>query len=244
VAERSSRLRARAVRVGPQRLPASLTWPSQPASVRGLIVCTGHVGTAGRSGISRLATSRPTSIPTAGAPGVAREAALVRVLSQYGLATLFVDLLEAQEGPDARLGHDLLRLTQRAVETLDWVAGRPDLSSLRTGLCASGVLAAVALKAAVRRSAHVSAVVLSSGRPDLAGPDLARVAAPTLMIVGGMDLEALGFNRAAMLALACEKRLEVVPGAAQGFAEPGALEAMAHMAGAWLAGRLPGPARH
>jgi putative phosphoribosyl transferase len=64
------------------------------------------------------------------------------------------------------------------------------------------------------------------------------VQAPTLLIVGGNDTEVLQLNRSAARALTCEKRLEVVPGATHLFEEPGALEAVAHLAGAWFANHL------
>lgn len=218
--------RARGVRVGAPRLPAALTLPP---GARGLVVCT-HTGTAADPFGS---TARPGS----GRHDLRRDD-LSRLLSEHRLGTLIVGLNDERAAQDGDPAGDLDLLTVRMVETLDWAAGRADLAGLRTGLWATGVAAAAALIAATRRSARVSAVVSSSGRPDLAGPALARVAVPTLLIVGGNDPETLVFNRAAMLDLTCEKRLEVVPGAAHGFEEPGALEAMAHLAGAWLAGRL------
>jgi len=200
-----------------------------PPGARGLVICT-------RAG----QTDDPLAgaAPARGGGRDPRRDEVTRLLAQHGLATLFVDRLDECDAQDRPLAGRLALLAGRELEALDWAAGRADLAQLRTGLWATGVAAAASLIAATKRSARVAAVVASSGRPDLAGPALARVAAPTLLIVGGNDPEALGFNRAAMLALTCEKRLEVVPGAAPGFEEPGALEAMAHLAGAWLAGRL------
>ncbi|MBL8346424.1 MAG: alpha/beta hydrolase [Rubrivivax sp.] len=151
---------------------------------------------------------------------------------------MIVDRLDGHETQDHPHASDLSLLAARTVDALDWAARRDELAHLPTGLWATGVAAGAALTAATRRPARVAAVVASSGRPDLAGPALARLAIPTLLIVGGNDPEGLAFNRAAMLELTCEKRLEVVPGAAPGFGEPGSLEAMAHLAGAWLAARL------
>ncbi|MDE2335181.1 MAG: alpha/beta hydrolase, partial [Rhodospirillales bacterium] len=81
------------------------------------------------------------------------------------------------------------------------------------------------------------------GRPDLAGAALARVAAPTLLIVGGDDTAVLELNRAAQRHLRCESRLEIVPGATHLFEEPGALEAVAALARDWFLAHLPAPAR-
>ena len=79
------------------------------------------------------------------------------------------------------------------------------------------------------------------GRPDLAGDALPRVEAPTLLIVGGEDLEVLELNREACDRLSCEKKLEVVPRASHLFEEPGTLEAVARLAGDWFVKHL-GPA--
>ena len=44
------------------------------------------------------------------------------------------------------------------------------------------------------------------GRPDLAGPRLTAVTAPTLLIVGGLDTLVLDLNRDAQAHLQCETR--------------------------------------
>ena len=57
-------------------------------------------------------------------------------------------------------------------------------------------------------------MVLRGGRPDLAGADaLARVRAPTLLIVGEQDRAVIEFNRRALDQLSCEKDLAVIRGA-------------------------------
>ncbi|HSN32418.1 MAG TPA: alpha/beta hydrolase, partial [Ideonella sp.] len=87
---------------------------------------------------------------------------------------------------------------------------------------------------------RVRAVVSRGGRPDLAGEALARVRAPTLLIVGGADREVLALNRQALTQLRGPKELAVVPGATHLFEEPGALERVAELAGAWFEARLRG----
>jgi pimeloyl-ACP methyl ester carboxylesterase len=93
--------------------------------------------------------------------------------------------------------------------------------------------AAAALVAAAARPQVVSAVVTRGGRPDLAGPALAHVRAPTLLIVGGNDFLVIELNRAALAQLRCEKRLVIVPGATHLFEEPGALDEVARLAREW-----------
>jgi pimeloyl-ACP methyl ester carboxylesterase len=81
-------------------------------------------------------------------------------------------------------------------------------------------------------------VVSRGGRPDLAWDDLPAVAAPTLLIVGGRDVEVLDLNRRALDRLRCPKELVVVPGATHLFPERGALEEVARLATDWFCRHL------
>jgi pimeloyl-ACP methyl ester carboxylesterase len=64
---------------------------------------------------------------------------------------------------------------------------------------------------------------------------LARVCAPTLLIVGGADTEVIALNRTALAALACPAKMVLVPHATHLFEEPGALEVVAGLAAEWFA---------
>ena len=68
----------------------------------------------------------------------------------------------------------------------------------------------------------------------MAGPVLPRVRAPTLLIVGGQDVQVIQLNRAALAQLLCEKQLVIVPGATHLFEEPGALDEVARLAREWF----------
>ncbi|HYM12702.1 MAG TPA: dienelactone hydrolase family protein [Bryobacterales bacterium] len=98
--------------------------------------------------------------------------------------------------------------------------------------------AAAALVAAAACPDQVSAVVSRGGRPDLAGDALARVQAPTLLIVGGEDEPVIELNRKALEQLNVEKKLEIVPRASHLFEEPGTLETVARLAREWFLGHL------
>ena len=76
----------------------------------------------------------------------------------------------------------------------------------------------------------MGAVVSRGGRPDLAGPALVRVEAPTLQIVGGDDEVVIGMNRDAMRQMHAYVQLEIIPGATHLFQEPGALEQVERLA--------------
>jgi len=64
--------------------------------------------------------------------------------------------------------------------------------------------------AAAERQDIIGAVVSRGGRPDLAGPALSKVRAPTLLIVGGHDYPVIEMNRTALRQLRAEKELVIV----------------------------------
>lgn len=163
---------------------------------------------------------------------------VARVLREAGLATLLFDLLTSdEEASDLRTGHlrfDIKLLANRLVGATDWLKHNGDTQSFRVGYFGASTGAAAALVAAAERPEAVSAVVSRGGRPDLAGPALARVKAPTLLIVGGRDLPVITINRKAFAQLRAEKELVIVPGATHLFEEPGTLEEVARLAANWF----------
>ena len=170
-----------------------------------------------------------------------RNRRVAQQLQQAGLGTLLMDLLTAdEEQVDLRsreLRFNIGLLARRLVGAVDWLADRFG-GELPMGLFGASTGAAAALVAAAERPSQVAAVVSRGGRPDLAGPALDRVSAPTLLIVGGADPQVLTLNRQAAERLAAPHRLEVVPGAGHLFEEPGALEEVARLAGAWFSTHL------
>jgi putative phosphoribosyl transferase len=148
---------------------------------------------------------------------------------------LLVDLLTAEEEAidlrTAQLRFDIGLLAARLAGVTDWVQ-YPDTGLLRIEYFGASTGAAAALVAAADRPAAIGAVVSRGGRPDLAGPYLPRVRAPTLLIVGGNDFQVIELNRAAFAQLRCEKELVIVPGATHLFEEPGALDLVAQLANA------------
>lgn len=165
-------------------------------------------------------------------------------LRHSGLGTLLMDLLTAEEEEvDARTAHlrfDIGLLAERLGAATDWLRADPRTSRLPVGYFGASTGGGAALVAAAERPTEVAAVVSRGGRPDLAGAALPRVQAPTLLIVGGRDEPVIEMNREALARLRCEKRLEIVPGATHLFEEPGALEEVARLAGAWFARHLAG----
>lgn len=167
-----------------------------------------------------------------------RNIAVARRLHGLGLATLLFDLLSEPEARDRRNVFAVDLLGERLVDATRWVRDQADLKSLAVGYFGASTGAAAALIAAARLPAQVAAVVSRGGRPDLAGPALHDVAAPTLLIVGGNDPEVLELNLQAEALLRAPCELAVVPGAGHLFEEPGTLAEAAELAGAWFTEKL------
>ena len=164
------------------------------------------------------------------------------ILNDGGIATLLIDLLTRdEEVVDLQTSHlrfDIDLLAERLAIVTDWVRGQPPTKKLHVGYFGASTGAAAALVAATRRPHIVEAIVSRGGRPDLAGPLLASVQAPTLLIVGGNDDVVIELNYQAAAQLRVEHQLGVVPGAGHLFEEPGALERVAVLAREWFAEHL------
>jgi putative phosphoribosyl transferase len=169
---------------------------------------------------------------------------VARTLNDAGLATLLFDLLtpdeEAFDRITRRLRFDIGLLADRLGLATEWTAGQAALRKLRIGFFGASTGGGAALVAAAARPGMVGAVVSRGGRPDLAGPALPEVKAPTLLIVGGNDDPVVELNREAMAKMRCPVKLELIPGATHLFEEPGALEAVARLASDWFTKHLTG----
>ena len=212
------------VPAGPVRLPGML---DVPAPARGIVVF------AHGSGASRHAP---------------RNRALANTLRESHLATLLIDLLTAAEDRSYEARFDVGLLTTRLSAAVRWVRLQAATTGLPLGLFGAGTGAAAALQVAAALRSETVAVVCRGGRPELASRSaLALVKAPTLLIVGGEDHDAVPANERAFTTLACEKEIVTIPGASHLFEEPGALEHMARHAAAWFARHLDAgahPPRH
>ncbi|MDX6321741.1 MAG: hypothetical protein QOF52_1599 [Propionibacteriaceae bacterium] len=191
-------------------LPGDLTVPD---GCRGLVVF------AHGSGSSRHST---------------RNRRVAAALQQAGYATLLMDLLtDREEAIDVRTREfrfDIPRLAARLTGAVDWLASQPSAARLPVATFGASTGAAAALITAADRPERVHLVISRGGRPDLAGDALARVHAPTLLIVGGNDPEVLRLNEQAATQLAGNTVTAVVPGATHLFEEPGTLDVVIELA--------------
>ncbi len=164
------------------------------------------------------------------------------VLHLADCGTLLLDLLTpAEEQVDrltAHLRFDIPLLARRLICAIDWAAGDPQTNGLRIGLFGASTGAAAALVGAADRPALVRAVVSRGGRPDLAGEAIARVKAPTLLIIGSRDLPVIEVNREAASVMTCRHEIAIVPGATHLFDESGTLEQVSVLASRWFTQHL------
>jgi dienelactone hydrolase len=202
-------------------IPAGVMLPGDltvPAGARGVVVF------AHGSGSSRFSP---------------RNQRVARHLQAGGFATLLFDLLTADEelldARTAQLRFDVSMLADRLISVTDWLGTHAKSRALHVGYFGASTGAAAALMAAAERPDVVRAVVSRGGRPDLAGPALGRVKAPTLLIVGGDDVPVIGMNQSALGRLSAKtKKLEIVPGATHLFEEPGTLDRVCDLALDWF----------
>jgi putative phosphoribosyl transferase len=155
-------------------------------------------------------------------------------LHEAGYATLLMDLLTPEEDQiDSRtrkFRFDISRLASRLSGAIGWLSERAETASMPLALFGASTGAAAALIAASEAPDHVRLVISRGGRPDLAGDALQRVRTPTLLIVGGRDLEVLDLNKAAAARLAGPVDIAVVPDATHLFEESGALDRVVELA--------------
>jgi putative phosphoribosyl transferase len=214
-----TRALVRNVRIPPVGLEGVLDLPAR---------CCGIVAFAHGSGSSRL-SPRNTHVAAA--------------LRESGLGTLLFDLLTASEAQDRRNVFDIGLLADRLLQATRWLRREDAARMLPIGYFGASTGAAAALVAAAEPGNDVDAVVSRGGRPDLADAVLERVRAPTLLIVGGYDVDVLNLNRLAYARLQCEKAIAVVEGATHLFEEPGTLDAVVDHARRWFTKHF-GPLAH
>ncbi len=156
------------------------------------------------------------------------------------LGTLLLDLLTPEEElEEIRTQHhrfDIELLSERVKSATDWLLRRPEAMGIPLCYLGASTGAAAALVAAAQRPRAVAAVVSRGGRPDLAGEWLGHVRTPTLLLVGGDDIEVMRLNQQALQQMpgGTAKQLVSVPGASHLFEEPGALDLVARHAEEWF----------
>lgn len=155
------------------------------------------------------------------------------LIQEHGMATLLFDLLTEEEDRiyENRFNIDLL--VSRLIDATEWLMQNKETKNLPVAYFGASTGAASALRAAAYFGKSIKAVVSRGGRPDLAMNALPLVTAPTLLIVGQLDVPVIQMNKQAFDQLNCKKEMKIIPGATHLFEEPGKLMEVANMAIAW-----------
>ena len=162
-----------------------------------------------------------------------RNKMVAELIQQHGMGTLLFDLLTEQEDRiyENRFNIDLL--VSRLIEATEWLMHNVETQEFSLAYFGASTGAASALRAAAYFEKKIKAVVSRGGRPDLALKALPMVTAPTLLIVGQLDVPVIQMNKQAFDQLQCIKEMKIIPGATHLFEEPGKLIEVAEMAISW-----------
>lgn len=159
---------------------------------------------------------------------------IASLLEDAGFATLLFDLLTEPEEEDYAKRFDIDLLTERLIETTDWLKSEEQTGGLTVGYFGASTGAAATLQAAAELGDIIGAVVSRGGRPDLAGLRLSSVVSPTMLIVGSLDREVVALNEQAFAELRVAREIRIVEGANHLFEEQGALEEVANLTISWF----------
>jgi len=161
---------------------------------------------------------------------------VARTIRDQGIGTLLFDLLtedeEQEERFTAHLRFDINLLAERLLGATLWYHLKDPERFI--GYFGSSTGGGAALVADAGAEVPIHAIVSRGGRPDLAGPALLKVRAPTLLVVGGEDPVVIQKNQDALSKMKCPNELRIIPGASHLFEEPGTLEQVAQMAAEWF----------
>lgn len=168
-----------------------------------------------------------------------RNKMVAELIQQHGMGTLLFDLLTEVEDRIYENRFDIDLLVSRLIETTDWLMMHKTTKDIPIAYFGASTGAASALRAAAYFGTKIKAVVSRGGRPDLALNVLPLVTAPTLLIVGQLDVPVIQMNKLAFDQLKSKKEMKIIPGATHLFEEPGKLMEVADMAIEWYKEYLP-----
>ncbi|MGI9556700.1 MAG: dienelactone hydrolase family protein [Solirubrobacterales bacterium] len=228
----------------PTRMEGGSALPTVPGKMQLARIAEIPVGAAQLHGDLSIPDSPCGLVVFAHGSGATRESPgnqrVAGMLNERGFATLLFDLLTAVEEQDRANVFHIGHLGRRLVQATRWARSDPDVGALPLGYFGASTGSAAAFIAAAELKDEVSAIVSRGGRPDLAIHRLRLVTAPTLLIVGSLDVAVLQLNYEASGRLGGPNELVTVPGATQLFEEPGALERVVDLTGDWFARHLAG----
>lgn len=161
------------------------------------------------------------------------------VLHANGLATLDVTLHTAHERELGIAPPGLVAAKHRLRTIFQWLSTHPTLAGLPIALVGiDGAVRSCIAAAARYRLPSLRTLVLFEGQPYRAAQLMARLAQPTLLVVGACDAHTLGKYRAALRQMSAPSCLDMLPLRTLPTPAAGVHQAFAHAVLQWLAQTL------
>ena len=133
----------------------------------------------------------------------------------------------------------MVLLVSRLIETTEWLIQNNATKNLPIGYFGSNIGAAAAMRAAAYFGKMIKAVVSRGGRPDMVIETLDQITAPTLLIVGEVDVPIISRNKLAFDQLQSVKEMSIIPKATQFLKEPDKLQEATELAITWFKRHFP-----
>ena len=160
--------------------------------------------------------------------------AIAREFRRAKLGTLLLNLLTPGEAQNPLKVYAIELLAERVRAAVDWLKQEARAKKLPIGLWGAETCAAAALKTAAIDPQRIVAVVCCGGRPDLARSSLARVQAPTLLLVGSRDYIGLAQNKKHLAYFKGKRQLQTIDDAANLFESAAAVNEASRLSRDWF----------
>ena len=162
-----------------------------------------------------------------------RNRQVAEILQKQNMGTFLFDLLTEEENDNYENRFNIDLLVSRLIGATEWLMEHENKKDLPIGYFGASTGAAAALRAAAYFGKNIKALVSRGGRPDLVLSALHLVLAPTLLIVGQLDVPVIQMNKQAYDELESIKEMKIIPGAKHLFEEPGKLNEVTELAIEW-----------
>jgi pimeloyl-ACP methyl ester carboxylesterase len=162
-----------------------------------------------------------------------RNRQVAEFLQKQNIGTFLFDLLTEKENDSFENRFNIDLLVSRLIGATEWLMEHENKKYLPIGYFGASTGAAAALRAAAYFGKNIKALVSRGGRPDLVLSALHLVLAPTLLIVGQLDVPVIQMNKQAYDELESIKEMKIISGAKHLFEEPGKLNEVTELAIEW-----------
>ena len=160
--------------------------------------------------------------------------AIAREFRRAKLGTLLLNLLTPSEAENPLKVYAIELLAERVRAIVDWLKLDARTKKLPIGLWGADTCAAAALQTAAIDPERIAAVACCGGRPDLARSSLARVQAPTLLLVGSRDYIGMAQNKKHLAYIKGKRQLQTIDDAANLFESAAAVNEASRRSRDWF----------